>query len=90
MYQSTVHSLQPTALEFTHLVVASDGTTFACAKDEHGKLQNYLVSRNGDVKQQVNSHFELLNDADAEYIRCKLEACYAAVTIYKIRSIELS
>ena len=74
-------------LTFTHLVVAtSDGTIFASARNTRGRIQNYLISRFGDVKRQIRARFELVSFNEAQWVKHYLETCYS-IPVYKTRFI---
>ena len=84
-----VRSIQE--LQFNHFVVATtDGTIFASARDSKNRIQNFLISRYGEVKQQVKDRFEPLSEEIANYIRKRAQDYYSIVPIYKIKAIELS
>ena len=76
-------------LKLNHLVVASDGTTFASGRDGRGKAQNYLISRFGDIKRQVNSHFEPADEDESCWIKHILENTQA-IPVYRIKDIDVS
>jgi len=79
-------------LEFKHFVVATvDGTIFGSARDAKNRVHNFLITRYGDVKYQVNGHFEpITSDDRATYIREQAELYYSTVPTYKIRTMDLS
>ena len=83
--------LYDTDLRFNHFVVATaDGTIFASARDSHNRIHNFLITRYGDVKRQVDSHFEPVYGDYADSIRKRAELYYARVPIYRIRSMEFN
>ena len=83
--------IHTTKLTFKHFVVATmDGTTFASARDAHNRVHNFLISRYGDVKAQVNGHFELITGDYATYIKNRAEFYYTIAPVYRIRSIDFN
>ncbi len=78
-------------LTFNHFVVSTtDGTIFASARDSKNRVQNFLISCYGDVKQQVKNRFEPLSKEIAKYIRERAQDYYSIVPVYKIKAIDLS
>jgi hypothetical protein len=76
-------------LKFRHFIIDRKGTIFVSARDADNKVYNFLITHTS-IMQQVNSHFEFVNDELAEYIRRKVESCYGIVPIYKIKYIDVS
>ena len=78
-------------LVFNHFVVATtDGTIFASARDKFNKIHNFIITRYGDVKQQVRGNFESVSAEDAEDIRQKAQSHYSVAPIYRIKAINFS
>ena len=75
-------------LKLIHLVVAYDGTTFASGRDGRGRIHNYLISCFGDIKRQVNSHFEVADRDESCWIKHILEN--TDVPVYRIPRIDFS
>ncbi len=75
-------------LKFKHQVIATDGTIFVSARDVRSRVENFIISRFGDVSRQVNRRFELVNSEEANYIRGKLAAAY--IPVYRTDSIRVS
>ncbi len=78
-------------LIFSHFVVATtDGTIFASARDKDNKVHNFLITRYGDVKEQVRSSFEPVSGEVAERIRQRAQSYYSVIPVYKTRSIKFA
>ncbi len=78
-------------LIFSHFVVAKvDGTIFASARDNDNKIHNFLITRYGDVKRQINNHFELLEADYAELVREQAQSYYSIRPIYRIPRLDFS
>jgi hypothetical protein len=76
-------------LEFKHFIVDRQGTVFASARDADNRIYNFLITA-GAVKEQRNTHFELLNGEYAEYIKQRAQGYYGIVPTYKIPYIDAS
>ena len=85
----TIESQEVRNLRFSHFVVStSDGTIFASARDNNNSIHNFLITRYGDVKYQVNDHFEPLNQEDAYKVRRRAQRYYSRVPIRKINTMD--
>ena len=83
-----VHAIR---LAFSHFVVArEDGTVFASARDTSSKVHNYLITRYGDVKEQVKDHFEPIADDYANWVKKQAQAYYSIRPIYRIGRLNFS
>ena len=76
-------------LKLNHLVVASDGTIFVSGRDGRDKVQNYLIDCFGDIKRQVNSHFEPADRDEICWVKHILENT-RSIPVYRIKAISLS
>lgn len=67
-------------LEFTHFVVATDGTIFGSAR-ENGNIYNFLI-QDGAILCQEQEEWVDLEPACAEIIRARAQAAYTRVPTY--------
>lgn len=80
-----------TKLRITHFVVAtSDGATFASARDSQNQVRNFLISRYGDIKEQVDRGFEPVRGEDLAPLRKRIDTYYGRVPTYRIKRLSFN
>ena len=51
---------------------------------------NFIITHLGDVKLQINRHFELLTEKNViAAIKRRVECFYAKTPVYRVRAIEI-
>ena len=76
-------------LTISHLVVATeDGSIFASARDKNNLIYNFLITRYGDVLQQIGKGFESLKGELAESIHQRIVSD-SSIRTYRVNSISI-
>jgi len=52
-------------------------------------IENYLITRSGGVRHQVDRHFEPVSESEASYIKSAAQKYYPQVPVYKTDTIEI-